>query len=147
MNLSELYHAEIPTESRRFEVIRSDGSLSGHHITLVDPVGAKAAKAAFMFDSALARRAKKYESENAELLEQCKEAGDFTEYNLGFDLYCQDLRDAFALEVVESWDFDNEFTTDALKAAIEGFRAPLLLGLQRQIIDAFRRVVAEEAKK
>lgn len=147
MNLKDLYSAEVAAESRQFEVLRSDGSLSGHHITLIDPTSAKAANIAFMFEAASDRRAKKYNAEQKELLEECRVAENFSEFNLGFELACQDLRDAFALEVVEGWDFDNEFSQEALKGAIEAYRAPVLISLQRQIVNAYHDMVTSQAKK
>lgn len=147
MKLSDLYKAEIPTEDRSFVVRRSDFSESENRITLVDPASDKAAKAAFMFDSAIKRRMKKYEEANKDLIAECQEAGDFSEYNVGFDFMCQDLRDAFCLEIVEGWDFDDEFTPENVQAALDAFRAPVLVSLQRQIIDAFRRMTREHAKK
>lgn len=147
MNLSDLYQKETAPESRKFEVIRSDGTQSGHHITLIDPSSAKAASVAFMFDSSLNRRMKKYEEEKKALRDECEAAVNFSEYNIGFEMACQDLRDAFAMEVVDSWDFDNEFTPEALKAAIDGYRSPVLFSLQRQIINAYRDMVEAQAKK
>lgn len=147
MNLSDLYQKETAPESRKFEVIRSDGTPSGHHITLINPSSAKAASVAFMFDSALNRRMKKYEEEKKALREECEAAANFSEYNIGFEMACQDLRDAFAMEVVDGWDFDNEFTPEALKAAIDGYRSPVLFSLQRQIINAYRDMVEAQAKK
>lgn len=147
MNLSDLYQAELPTESREFIVMRSDYTPSENKIRLIDPASDKAAKAAFMFDSAIKRKLKKYEAENERLLAECKEAGDFLEYNVGFEFKCQELRDAFCHEVVEGWDFDDEFTPENLQSALDGFRSPVLASLQRQIIDAFRAQSVAWAKK
>ena len=147
MKLSDLYAAETPTDSRTFSVLRSDFTDSGHKITLIDPTGDKAAKAAFMFDAAIKRRMKRYEADSADLLKECEEAGDYSQFNVGFDFICQDLRDAFCREVVEGWDFDDDFSEANLQSAIDSFRAPALVSLQRQIIDAFRRIGTERAKK
>jgi sugar phosphate isomerase/epimerase len=138
MKLSDLYAAEIAQEDRAFVVLRSDFSPSENRITLVDPAGEKAAKAAFMFDAAIRRKVKKYEESHKELQAECEEAGDFLEYNLGLELECKTLRDAFCHEIVEGWDFSDEFTPENLQAALDAFRAPVLASLQRQIINQFR---------
>lgn len=147
MNLESLYKQAVETDSRKFEVMKSDGMLSGHHITLIDPFGGKAARLTHMFDRAIAAKAAAFETDNPGLLESCKQAEDFTEYNLKFEEACQDVRDAFACELVESWDFDNEFNQEALSGAIKAFRFPLVFSLERQIINAYRNLLSEHAKK
>ena len=42
MKLADLYKKAVETDSRTFEVVRSDGSMSGATITLKDPFGAEA---------------------------------------------------------------------------------------------------------
>ncbi len=147
MNLSELYNKEVDATDRRIEVLRSDVSPSGHFITLKDPLNAEASRLVFMFDQACLSRAEPFETDNKEMLARCVEIENHTEYNLAFEAHCQDLRDAFAVELVEGWDFDNEFTVDALKEAIAGFRSPMLFSLERQIIDGFRAILEEHSKK
>lgn len=147
MNLSELCRQAVETDSRKVEVVKSDGTMSGHHLVLIDPFGAQAAKLTHMFDRAVAVKAAEFEKDNKDLLEASTKAKDFTEYNLKFEAHCQDLRDAFACELVESWDFDNEFSAESLKTAIKAYRFPLIFSLERQIINAFRNIMAEHAKK
>ena len=147
MKLADLYKKAVETDARTFEVVRSDGSMSGATITLKDPFGAEATQLGFMFDRLVGIRAAEFEKDNADLLKKCKKAKDFTEYNLGFDAYCQDLRDSFAADLVESWTFENEFTRDAVVEVIQAFRFPLVFSLERQIIDKFKSIIAEHAKK
>lgn len=147
MKLSELYKAALPADNRKFEVTRSDGSPSGHFITLIDPASDKAAQAVFMLSVAESDRMAAYEAANEELKADCEASGSFVAYNLGFAAACQDLRDAFAVEVVEGWDFDNKFSEKELVKTIEAFRSPFAMSLQRQIIAAFNRISAEHSKK
>ena len=147
MKLSDLYKASIAASERQFEVRKSDGSLSGHHITLIDPFSEKATKAGFMYGRELAKRAEEFNEKNKELLAQCEEAKDFTEFNVNFHSHCQDLHDAYCMEIVECWDFDNKFTEKALKEAITGFRYPIIFSLDRQILSAFEELSKGRAKK
>ena len=147
MNLSDLYQASVGESDRKFEVLRSDGAESGHHITLIDPASDKAAKAVFMLGAAEREKLEKFKADNAELESDCKEIGNYTAFNLNFEACCQDLRDAFCLEIVEGWGFENEFSRDELLKAIKNYRAPYLLSLQRQIITAFTDASNAHAKK
>lgn len=147
MKLQDLYKKSVEQDGRTFEVIKSDGTMSGNHITLVDPFSAKAAKLTHMFDHMVGARMKEFEKTNVDLLESCKEAGDYTDYNLSLESSCQDLRDAFACELVESWDFDDELTPENIKTAVEYFRFPLIFSLERQVINAFKNVSTTHAKK
>lgn len=147
MNLSDLYKAALPQDERKFEVLKSDGTCSGHFITLIDPAGEKAAKAVFMLSAAEQDKMKKYKKDNEALEADSKETGNFIAYNLGFSAFCQELHDAYAIELVEGWDFDNGFSSAELSKAISAYRAPLFLGLQRQIINAFNKLSESQAKK
>lgn len=147
MKLEDLCAKEVAKDERTFEVLRSDMTLSGGHITLIDPFGEKSSKASYLFNNAIKRRLEKYEVANTELLNHCKEIGDYSRYNIEFTSSCKDLRDAFCHEIVEGWDFDDEFTSERLQAALNAFRAPQFISLQEQIISRFNKLAEERAKK
>lgn len=147
MKLSELYKASLPQDDRKFEVLRSDGTPSGHFITLVDPASSKAADAVFMREVAEGGMYSIYAEKNKELLKESEDNKNYTAFNVGFETFCEEIRDAFAVEVVEDWDFDNEFSKEELINAISSFRSPMLFSLQRQIINKFDQASKEHKKK
>jgi hypothetical protein len=140
MNLEDLYKSSA--KAPQFEVKRTDGTDSGHNITL-KPAGDEGAAVALMrYLRLLKLMGDKFESENLELKAECEAAKDFSEYNFKLETALASLKKAFARELVTGWDFDNEFTKEALDAALGGFP-----GLASQIIDAhFDEIEAHQKK-
>lgn len=147
MKLSDIYKKSVEVDERKFEVIRSDGTMSGEFITLIDPFSKKSAQITHMYDHMTSLKAAEFDKLNAKLLKKSQKSGDYTEFNLSFQDFCQDIRDAYALELIESWSFDNELNHDSAMELIEHFRFPLVFSIDRQIINSFKNILAEHSKK
>ena len=87
----------------------------------------------------------KFESDNAELKAECEAAENFTEYNFKLDFALQELRQAFAAELVSGWDFDNKFSKEELAKVLAAFTGEHALA--KQILDAYNSMVESAAKK
>lgn len=140
MKLEDLY--KDATAAPRFEVKRTDGTISGHHIYLKPAADDAAAIALMRYLRLLKLMGDKFEHENAELKAECEAAKDFSEYNFKLEVALSDLKKAFAKELVCGWDFDNEYSDKAISAAIDGFP-----GLSQQIIDAHFSEIDKHKKK
>jgi hypothetical protein len=140
MNLEDLFTNAVATHA--FPVKRSDGTESGHTISLRAPGDEQAATALMRYLRLLKLIGGKFEQENAELKAECEVAQDFSEYNFKLELALSALKKAFAAGLVIGWDFDNDFNEPALTAAMDGFP-----GLAQQIIDAhFAEIDAHQKK-
>ena len=144
MNLADLFNAAT-SSANSFEVIKSDGTLSGHRITLKAHTDKDVILASARYNRVLMSMLEKFDADNAELKAECEAAKNFTEYNLKLDFELQELRQAFAAELVSGWDFDNEFTKDELTKVLTSFTGDH--ALHKQILDAYNAMVAEHAKK
>ena len=144
MNLADLC-AQLTAAGNRFEVIKSDGSKSGHHITLKSHTDKDVILASARYNRVLTVMLDKFESDNAELKAECESAKNFTEYNFKLDFALQELRQAFAAELVSGWDFDNAFSKEELAKVLAAFTGEHALA--KQILDAYNSMVESAAKK
>ena len=144
MNLADLC-SQVTASENRFEVVKSDGSMSGHHITLKSHTDKDAILASARYNRVLKVLLDKFESDNAELKAECEAAKNFTEYNFKLDFELQDLRQAFAAELVSGWDFDNAFSKEELAKVLTAFTGEHALA--KQILDAYNAMVESAAKK
>lgn len=140
MNLEDLYASAVDSPS--FEVKRLDGADSGHKIFLKPAVDEGASIALMRYLRLLKLMGDRFEIENSELKAECEAAKDFSEYNFKLEVALSDLKKAFAKELVCGWDFDNEYSDQAISAAIDGFP-----GLSQQIIDAHFSEIDKHKKK
>lgn len=144
MNLADLFNATA-SSANSFEVLKSDGTQSGHRITLKAHTDKDVILASARYNRVLMSMLEKFDSDNAELKAECEDAKNFTEYNLKLDFELQELRQAFSAELVSGWDFDNAFTKDELTKVLGAFIGDH--ALHKQILDAYNSMVAEHAKK
>lgn len=141
MKLNELYSKEF-SQKKTFEVLRSDGTPSGGHITLKSPDDDAAALAFMRFNRLLGKYAKYFESKHELLQKECEEAGDFREYNYMFNAGLIELNNALAIDIVEGWDFDDVFSVQALENILKEFN-----GLGEQVVTEFINSINEQQKK
>jgi len=142
MNIHELYAAKVEAKDRQFEVLRSDGTPSGHHIVL-KPVDSEDVEIAVVkYRRLLAQFDESFKAANAELLAESEAAGDFGEYNIRHGRELVKLQNAVAAELVEGWDFDTEFSQHELSSALAAFK-----GLGDQIWAAYITQLANYQKK
>ena len=144
MNLADLFNAAT-SSTNSFEVLKSDGSPSGHRITLQAHTDKDVILASARYNRVLMSMLEKFDADNAELKAECEAAKNFTEYNLKLDFELQELRQAFAAELVSGWDFDNAFSKEELAKVLGAFIGEH--ALHKQILDAYNSMVAEHAKK
>lgn len=144
MNLADLFNAAT-SSANSFEVLKSDGTPSGHRITLKAHTDKDVILSSARYNRILKLIIDKFDSENAELLAECEKAGDFTEYRLKRDFELQELLQAFTLELVSGWDFDNAFTKEELAKVLAVFTGDH--SLAKQILAAFNDIVESAAKK
>jgi hypothetical protein len=142
MKLAELYQQAVTAEAPKFEVLNSAGEKSGHHIFLKAHDDESATKAVFRYQRVVSSFDERFKSENAELYSECEACKNFNEYNYLYNKELVEIDKALARELVTGWDFDDEFSPEALDAIIEAFD-----GLAKQIVAAFFAAVAEHAKK
>ena len=143
MNLADLFNAAT-SSANSFEVLKSDGTQSGHRITLKAHTDKDVILASARYNRVLMSMLEKFDADNAELKAECEAAKNFTEYNLKLDFELQELRQAFAAELVSGWDFDNAFTKDELVKVLGAFIGEH--ALHKQILDAYNSLVSEHAK-
>lgn len=142
MNISELYEKEVEQKDRQFEVLRSNGDKSGHHITL-KPVNSESVElAAGKYRRIMAMFDESFKEKNKALYDESEKSGDFYEYNYRVNKELAVIRNAVCLELVEGWDFDNEFSIKELENALAGFP-----GLGEQIWDAYIAALVAYQKK
>ena len=144
MNLADLC-AQVTASENRFEVVKSDGSKSGHHITLKSHTDKDVILASARYNRVLTVMLERFDADNAELKAECEAAKNFTEYNFKLDFALQELRQAFAAELVSGWDFDNEFSKEELAKVLAAFIGEHALA--KQILDAYNAMVESAAKK
>ena len=144
MNLADLFNA-ASSSANSFEVLKSDGTPSGHRITLKAHTDKDVILASARYNRVLMSMLERFYSDNAELKAECEEAKNFTEYNLKLDFELQELRQAFAAELVSGWDFDNAFSKEELAKVLGAFIGEY--ALHKQILDAYNAMVADQAKK
>ena len=144
MNLADLFNAAI-SSTNSFEVLKSDGTPSGHHITLKAHTDKDVILASARYNRVLMVMLERFDADNAELKAECEAAKNFTEYNFKLDFELQELRQAFAAELVSGWDFDNAFTKNELAKVLAAFTGEHALA--KQILDAYNAMVADQAKK
>lgn len=144
MNIADLFNAAT-SSSNSFEVLKSDGTQSGHRITLKAHTDKDVILAAARYNRVRSLLLKRFDDENSELLSECKEAEDFTEYKFKREFAQQELLQAFAVEVVEGWDFDNQFSKHELMNVMT-----LVSGdhsLAEQVLRAYNNMIEEQKKK
>ena len=144
MNLSDLC-SQVTASENRFEVVKSDGSKSGHRITLKSHTDKDVILASARYNRVLKALLDQFESDNAELKAECEKVKDFTEFNFKLDFALQELRQAFAAELVCGWDFDNAFSKEELVKVLAAFTGEHALA--KQILDAYNGMVESAAKK
>src|SRR5574344_1988303 len=144
MNLADLFNATASSENS-FEVLKSDGNPSGHRITLKAHTDKDVILASARYNRVLMSMLEKFDADNAELKAECEAAKNFTEYNLKLDFELQELRQAFAAELVSGWDFDNAFSKEELAKVLGAFTGEYALA--KQILDTYNAMVADQAKK
>ena len=144
MNLADLC-AQVTASENRFEVVKSDGSMSGHHITLKSHTDKDVILASARYNRVLTVMLERFDADNAELKAECEAAKNFTEYNFKLDFALQELRQAFAAELVSGWDFDNAFSKEELAKVLIAFTGEHALA--KQILDAYNSMVESAAKK
>ena len=144
MNLADIFNAAT-SSANSFEVLKSDGTPSGNRITLKAHTDKDVILASARYNRVLMSMLEKFDADNADLKAECEAAKNFTEYNLKLDFELQELRQAFAAELVSGWDFDNEFTKDELVKVLSSFTGEF--ALHKQILDAYNAMVADQAKK
>lgn len=147
MNLEDLYKKAVSTDGDSFEVLRSDGALSGHRITLKPLFSDCVTLAQMRYNRVLNAAYADFKANNKDLHDECEKLKDFTEYNFKFDLSLVAIKNAFAAELVAGWDFDNEFNESALNDALLAFNKPLNISLASQIINALQAAIIEHSKK
>lgn len=84
----------------------------------------------------------RFEKENAELKAECEAANDFGEYNMKHSIELSKLHKAFALELVDGWDFDDKFSAGMLGKLLN-----VMPSLTLQIRDEFYKALGEHQKK
>lgn len=84
----------------------------------------------------------RFEKDNAELKAECEAAKDFGEYNIKHNIEVSRLHKAFAAELVDGWDFDDEFSADTLSQLLDAMPS-----LAMQIRDEFYKALGEHQKK
>ena len=144
MNLADLFNA-TKSSANSFDVLKSDGSPSGHRITLKAHTDKDVILASARYNRELMVMLERFDADNAELKAECDAAKNFTEYNLKLDFELQELRQAFAAELVSGWDFDNAFSKEELVKVLAAFTGEHALA--KQILDAYNAMVADQAKK
>ena len=144
MNLADLFNAAT-SSANSFEVLKSDGSPSGHRITLKAHTDKDVILASARYNRVLMVMLERFDADNAELKVECEAAKNFTEYNFKLDFELQELRQAFAAELVSDWDFDNAFSKEELAKVLAAFTGEHALA--KQILDAYNAMVADQAKK
>ena len=146
MNLEDLL-VKTEQDKNKFEVLRSDGSASGHFIFLKDIHADDVILATARYARLLSVYNDEFDNENKQLKTECETSKDFTEYNLAWEIGSAKLKAAYAAELVSGWDFDNEFNRENLATAIEAFDSPLRLSLASQIINKHRELTEAYSKK
>ena len=144
MNLADLFNAAT-SSANSFDVLKSDGTPSGHHITLKAHTDKDVILASARYNRVLMVMLERFDADNAELKVECEAAKNFTEYNLKLDFELQELRQAFAAELVSGWDFDNAFSKEELAKVLAAFIGEH--ALHKQIIDAYNAMVESASKK
>ena len=144
MNLADLFNAAA-SSTNSFDVLKSDGTPSGHRITLKAHTDKDVILASARYNRVLMVMLERFDADNAELKAECEAAKNFTEYNLKLDFELQELRQAFATELVSGWDFDNAFTKEELAKVLAAFTGEHALA--KQILDAYNAMVESAAKK
>ena len=84
----------------------------------------------------------RFEKDNAELKAECEAAKDFGEYNIKHNIEVSKLHKAFSVELVDGWDFDDEFSADTLSQLLD-----VMPSLALQIRDEFYKALGEHQKK
>lgn len=84
----------------------------------------------------------RFEKDNAELKAECEAAKEHGEYIIKHGIELSNLNKAFALELVDGWDFDDEFSTDTLEQLLDAMPSLVL-----QIRDEFYKALGEHQKK
>ena len=144
MNLADLFNAAT-SSANSFEVLKSDGTPSGHRIMLKAHTDKDVILATARYNRVLMSMLEKFDADNAELKADCEAAKNFTEYNLKLDFELQELRQAFAAELVSGWDFDNAFSKEELAKVLGAFTEDHALA--KQILNAYNAMIADQAKK
>ena len=144
MNLADLFNAAT-SSSNSFDVLKSDGSQSGHRITLKAHTDKDVILASARYNRVLMVMLERFDADSAELKAECEAAKNFTEYNLKLDFELRELRQAFAAGLVSDWDFDNAFTKEEMEKVLAAFTGEHALA--KQILDAYNAMVADQAKK
>jgi hypothetical protein len=147
MKLSDLYAKTVVADARKFEVLRSDGTPSSNFITLKDGASKDVVSAQFKYQRVVTAMLKKFEESNKALYDECEAAKNFSEYNYTLDIEMLAINKAFAAELIESWDFDDKFTSKNVAASLEAFSAPVYFALANQVVNALKDQSAAHAKK
>lgn len=119
MQLSDFYFEDKAQIGSRMPILLPDGTDSGEWLNVIAPDADAAVKAGrnFLF----AYRA--LTQDLTPLHKQCKEAKDFTEYNIRVNDKCSELNDALALEIVNGWSFEGEvFSREAFSGLLRQYR-------------------------
>ena len=147
MKLSDLYAKTVIEDARKFEVLRSDGTPSGNFITLKDGTSKDVVSAQFKYQRVVNAMLKKFEDDNKALYDECEAAENFLEYNYRLNVEMLVINKSFAAELIESWDFDDKFTTKNVGLTLEAFSSPVNIALASQVVKAFKDQATAHTKK
>ena len=140
MKLADLLK-QAETQSHKVPVMIGDEP-SGNHLML-KAVGSDDTNLALTrYHRLLKLFDERFEKDNAALKDECEAAKDFGEYNIKHNIEVLKLHKAFAVELVDDWDFDDEFSTDTLNQLLD-----VMPSLAMQIRDEFYKALGEHQKK
>lgn len=140
MKLADLLK-QAESAGRKVPVMVGDEP-SGNHLML-KPVGSDETNLALTrYHRLLKLFDERFEKDNAELKAECEAAKDFGEYNIKHNIEVLKLHKAFALELVDGWDFDDEFSANTLSQLLD-----VMPSLALQIRDEFYKALGEHQKK
>lgn len=140
MKLADLLK-QAETQSHKVPVMIGDEP-SGNHLMLKAIGSDETNLALTRYHRLLKLFDERFEKDNAELKAECEAAKDFGEYNIKHNIEVLKLHKAFALELVDGWDFDDEFSADTLSQLLD-----VMPSLAMQIRDEFYKALGEHQKK
>ncbi|AGF87725.1 MULTISPECIES: phage tail assembly chaperone [Gammaproteobacteria] len=118
MKLSDFYYEAEAEKGTRMPIPLKDGTDSGEWLNVVSPEADVAVRAMRAFILAYRTAAGRLKP----LRDKCEELKDFSEYNLKLEDAAGELNRQLALELVNGWSLDDEFTKENLETLLTQYK-------------------------
>lgn len=118
MKLSDFYFADKNEAGTLMPILLPSGEDSGEWLQVIGPDCDAAIKAGRAYTTAYRRLQDSLSALDA----QCKEKGDWTEYNEQLNYGVEPLNIALAGELVTAWSFDDAFSKEAVVTLLKQYR-------------------------